>query len=387
MKKIIWYIFLCIIALLFAAPILMTILRSFYTDTISMDKWKELLFNCFSFYRVFWNSCFYAICISLLQIILGIPCAFGLYMINNKITKCFVFICWLIMLMPPQITLLPNYIGLRDMGMLDTRIGVVLTMTFSTFVVVMVYQYLKGIDELYVEAARMETSSIIKVIWYIVMPTIKPAVLALFLFSFTDSYNMLEQPMFFIKDIRKQNLVIFISKVADTGKMFFPAAVIFMIPLIIIYMVVVKSIDNSILGECKGKRVKVLNIILIGVFWVLMIFFTFAGRSIHDMQLVKVMTYTPKTQMFSQQKGKKTKLYWLPYQFAKNDTYYIVSDNVINGEERTCANRISLDIGEAQNGHYPILNDEYNGETLIVKRNGRILDGEEVLIVQKLQQR
>lgn len=34
-----------------------------------------------------------------------------------------------------------------------------------------------------------------------------------------------------------------------------------MIPLIIIYMVVVKSIDNSILGECKGKRVKVLNII------------------------------------------------------------------------------------------------------------------------------
>ena len=88
-----------------------------------------------------------------------------------------------------------------------------------------------------------------------------------------------------------------------------------------------------------------------------------------------------------QQKGKKTKLYWLPYQFAKNDTYYIVSDNVINGEERTCANRISLDIGEAQNGHYPILNDEYNGETLIVKRNGRILDGEEVLIVQKLQQR
>lgn len=164
MKKIIWYIFLCIIALLFAAPILMTILRSFYTDTISMDKWKELLFNCFSFYRVFWNSCFYAICISLLQIILGIPCAFGLYMINNKITKCFVFICWLIMLMPPQITLLPNYIGLRDMGMLDTRIGVVLTMTFSTFVVVMVYQYLKGIDESYVEAARMETSSIIKVI-------------------------------------------------------------------------------------------------------------------------------------------------------------------------------------------------------------------------------
>lgn len=142
------------------------------------------------------------------------------------------------------------------MGMLDTRIGVVLTMTFSTFVVVMVYQYLKGIDESYVEAARMETSSIIKVIWYIVMPTIKPAVLALFLFSFTDSYNMLEQPMFFIKDIRKQNLVIFISKVADTGKMFFPAAVIFMIPLIIIYMVVVKSIDNSILGECKGKELK-----------------------------------------------------------------------------------------------------------------------------------
>lgn len=91
------------------------------------------------------------------------------------------------------------------------------------------------------------------------------------------------------------------------------------------------------------------------------------------MQLVKVMTYTPKTQMFSQQKGKKTKLYWLQYQFAKNDTYYIVSDNVINGEERTCANRILLDIGEAQNVHYPILNDEYNGKTLIVKRNGRIL--------------
>lgn len=169
------------------------------------------------------------------------------------------------MLMPPQITLLPNYIGLRDMGMLDTRIGVVLTMTFSTFVVVMVYQYLKGIDESYVEAARMETSSIIKVIWYIVMPTIKPAVLALFLFSFTDSYNMLEQPMFLLKILENKIWLYLYRKLLILGKCF-SCCCYFMIPLIIIYMVVVKSIDNSILGECKGKRVKVLNIILIGVF-------------------------------------------------------------------------------------------------------------------------
>lgn len=202
-------------------PILMTILRSFYTDTISMDKWKELLFNCFSFYRVFWNSCFYAICISLLQIILGIPCAFGLYMINNKITKCFVFICWLIMLMPPQITLLPNYIGLRDMGMLDTRIGVVLTMTFSTFVVVMVYQYLKGIDESYVEAARMETSSIIKVIWYIVMPTIKPAVLALFLFHLQTVTICLSSQCFLLKILENKIWLYLYRKLLILGKCFF----------------------------------------------------------------------------------------------------------------------------------------------------------------------
>ena len=71
------------------------------------------------------------------------------------------------------------------MGMLDTRIGVVLTMTFSTFVVVMVYQYLKGIDESYVEAARMETSSIIKsnlVYSYAYNQTGSPGIISFFIY-------------------------------------------------------------------------------------------------------------------------------------------------------------------------------------------------------------
>ena len=70
------------------------------------------------------------------------------------------------------------------MGMLDTRIGVVLTMTFSTFVVVMVYQYLKGIDESYVEAARMETSSIISnlVYSYAYNQTGSPGIISFFIY-------------------------------------------------------------------------------------------------------------------------------------------------------------------------------------------------------------
>lgn len=78
MKKKICFLLIGICATLFAFPILATIGLAFWDGTISLDAWKDLLFDCFPFYPMIWNSVFYSVVITVFHIVLVVPCAFGM---------------------------------------------------------------------------------------------------------------------------------------------------------------------------------------------------------------------------------------------------------------------------------------------------------------------
>ena len=141
------------------------------------------------------------------------------------------------MMMPFQVMVLPNYIGLRDMGLLNTRMAIILPLLFSPFGVVVLYQYMREIDSSMVEAARLETNSTISMIIHCVLPQIKVCVAASALFVFADTWNMVEQPMLYLNDNNLRTLSTFIQQ-ADSyhSQVMFPAAVLFMLPVFLCYL-------------------------------------------------------------------------------------------------------------------------------------------------------
>jgi len=222
-------IILIILAAVFLLPIIITVGKS-------LPGYGDLLLDCLVFYPMFWNSALYAAAVTLLQFLIVIPCAFGFSQSKFR-GKGALFVFYIIlMMMPLQVTILPNYIGLRDMGLLNTRLGIILPAIFSPFGAVVMRQYMKGADNSVVEAMRLETNSVIRVMFHAVVPQIKVCVFAVGLFVFADAWNMLEQPLLFLKDKSLQTLPVFLSTTGQyEGSVLFPAAVMFMVPVVLLY--------------------------------------------------------------------------------------------------------------------------------------------------------
>lgn len=241
-----------VLALIFVLPVAATVVMSFASEGApSLQGYSDLLFDCFVFYPMFWNSVLYAAAITAAQLIVIIPCAFGFSQMKFR-GKGALFVFYIIlMMMPLQVTILPNYIGLRDMGLIDHPLGIILPMIFSPFGVVVMHQYMKNIDNSVIEATRLETNSIFRVIFTGVIPQIRVCIFAVVLFVFADCWNMVEQPMLFLKDDGMKTLSVFIANAQNyTGEVLFPAAVIFLIPMLILYLFFNENLEKGLtLGD------------------------------------------------------------------------------------------------------------------------------------------
>ena len=247
MKKLISVVF-SFLAVIFVLPVIATILLSFSSG---FQGYIDLLFDCFVFYPMFWNSVIYAAVITIVQLLVIIPCAFGFSQAKFK-GKGMLFTFYIVlMMMPLQVTILPNYIGLRDMGLIDTPLGIILPMIFSPFGVVVMHQYMKNIDNSVIEATRLETSSVIRVMLTSVIPQMRVCIFAVVLFTFADCWNMVEQPMLFLKDESLKTLSVFITNAPNyEGDVLFPAAVIFIVPVLLLYLFFNENLEKGLtLGE------------------------------------------------------------------------------------------------------------------------------------------
>lgn len=241
-----------VLALIFVSPVAATAVMSFTSEGApSLQGYADLLFDCFVFYPMFWNSILYAGAITIAQLAVIIPCAFG-FSQSKFCGKGALFVFYIIlMMMPLQVTILPNYIGLRDMRLIDHPLGIILPMIFSPFGVVVMHQYMKNIDNSVIEATRLETNSIFRVIFTGVIPQLRVCIFAVVLFVFADCWNMVEQPMLFLKDDSLKTLSVFITNAQDyEGAVLFPAALIFLIPVLILYLFFSENLEKGLtLGD------------------------------------------------------------------------------------------------------------------------------------------
>lgn len=237
MKKMFLNALFFLLAAVFFLPVAATVMISFISEnTFSAQNYMDLLFDCFIFYPAFWNSVLYAGITVIIELFIIIPCAFAFISVSFK-GKNILFIFYVVlMMMPLQVTILPNYIGLRDLGLLDTRLCIILPAVFSPFGVVIMRQYMQGINVSVIEAMRLETNSIIRILLNSVVSQVKICIFAVAVFIFAESWNMLEQPMLFLKSVDLQNLSVFISGAENYyGNILFSASVIFFIPVLLLY--------------------------------------------------------------------------------------------------------------------------------------------------------
>lgn len=141
--------------------------------------------------RHFWNSVVIAGGSTLLALLIAIPAAWAMAFVPGKRTKD--LLMWMLStkMMPAVGVLIPMYLMFRDLGLLDTRIGlvVVLTLINLPIVVWMLYTYFKEIPGEILEAARMDGASLRSEILYVLTPMAVPGIASTLLLNVILAWN------------------------------------------------------------------------------------------------------------------------------------------------------------------------------------------------------
>lgn len=195
----------------------------------------EVLMDKPEFYVVFWNSVKLTCLIIFGQIFFSVPAAWGFSRWHGKLSSLLFYLYTILMLLPFQVTMLSNYIVIKGMEILDTHAAVILPAVFSTFPVFIIYRSFIGIPEEIFEAFSLESGSGLKMFWNIGIPLALPGIKAAVLLSVIEYWNMVEQPLLFLKTPSLWPFSIYIPSISyDNVQYIFVFSLIVLIPMILI---------------------------------------------------------------------------------------------------------------------------------------------------------
>lgn len=165
----------------------------------TLRGYVEVLLDTPEFYVVFWNSVKLTLGILTGQLLVAVPAAWGFSRWHGKISSMLFYLYTILMLLPFQVTMLSSYRILDRLNLLDTHAGIILPAVFSTFPVFLIYRSFIGIPEELFEAFSLESKSELLLFFYIGLPLAKQGIKAAALLSMIECWNMLEQPLLFLK--------------------------------------------------------------------------------------------------------------------------------------------------------------------------------------------
>ncbi len=224
-------------------------------DMVSFKQYFTVLFQSPEYLLKFWNSMILTVPIVLGQMIIASLSAYGFYRCRGKVKDFIFFIYIVLMLMPYQVTLVPNFIVSDTLGILNTRWAIILPGLFTPLSVFILTKSMRRIPYGAIEAARLDGAGEFRIFRKICMPMCKNALYSVAILTFIDNWNMVEQVLVLLEDTEKQPLSIFLSQI-NTGEVgvAFAVASIYMIPPILLFLHGEESLVEGIAyqGSVKG---------------------------------------------------------------------------------------------------------------------------------------
>lgn len=115
------------------------------------------------------------------------------------------------LMIPSHITLIPNYLTLARVGLLDTYAGLILPAVGNGFAAFFLRQYIRGIPRALDEAAYMDGATPLVVLWRVIVPIARPAIFSMGLFIFLGEWNSYIWPLVAVGDENLYTLQIGLS--------------------------------------------------------------------------------------------------------------------------------------------------------------------------------
>lgn len=206
-------------------------------DLATINQYYSVLIHKTQYHFLFWNSVGIVVPIVAGQIAVASMAAYAFSRIPFRGRNALFFVYIIIMMMPYQVTLVPNYIIASFLNLVDKPLSIILPGIFSAFGVFLLRQYMISIPEAYCESATVDGANPFQIFLKIVLPMSKAGIASLAILVFIDSWNMVEQPLIFLTDHTKTMLSVFLSAINSSERgIAFAASSIYMAPMLLLFL-------------------------------------------------------------------------------------------------------------------------------------------------------
>ena len=209
----------------------------FIPDKVSFSQYITVLFKSPDYLLKFWNSIILVVPIVVFQLAVACLAAFGFTRYRGRARELVFFIYVILMLMPYQVTLVPNFMVSKWMNILDTRWAIWLPGIFSPYAVFLLTKFMRRIPRSLFEAAKIDGAGEWQIFRKVCIPLCKGALSSVAILVFIDYWNMVEQPLILLSDEQMHPLSVFLSKI-NSGEigLAFAVATIYMVPALLVFL-------------------------------------------------------------------------------------------------------------------------------------------------------
>ena len=254
-------LFLAALSLLFVLPVVLTVACSFLSPQEVQRVFGPLLgeggtaalgalpqgFSLMGYYEVFfatpdylakfWVSLLLAVGAILGQMVISCMGGFAFAFYDFPGKRLLYSLLCLFMLIPLQVTLLPNYILLDQLGTLNTYWALLLPLAFAPLGTFLLTQIFRSVPADILHAARLDGAGTLQVLARVLLPCGKSGVSTLIILTLIESWNMVEQPLIYLRDVGSYPLSVFLaSRYMENLPFQFVCSVLSLLPLALCFL-------------------------------------------------------------------------------------------------------------------------------------------------------
>lgn len=222
----------------------------------TLDGYAKV-FSRFPFLRTIGNSLLISVAYTLITLISASMAAFAFAKLRFRGSGAILSVYIATMMIPTQVTMIPLFVVMNRLGLIDSYASVILPSMFKPFAVFLLVQQMKTIPNDYLDAARIDGAGLFQTYRKVALPLCIPMLATLAVTTFMESWNDYLWPLLMLTDRNKMTLPIALSTLngqySTEYNVLMAGSLISMIPIIIIYIAAQKQFKSGLMaGGIKG---------------------------------------------------------------------------------------------------------------------------------------
>jgi len=213
----------------------------------TLDAYGKV-FSKFPFLRAILNSMFITVSYTVITVLSASMAAFAFTKIRFPGAGAVLNIYLASMMIPTQVTLIPLFVIMNNLGLINTYPSVILPAMFRAFGIFMLVQQMRSIPDDFIEAARIDGASMFRIFRTVVLPLCGSSIATLTITTFMESWNDYLWPLLMLTDKNKMTLTLALHSLNGQYNVLMAGSLISMIPIVIVYICAQKHFKQGVMA-------------------------------------------------------------------------------------------------------------------------------------------